>query len=248
LRKCFALRMHDYIHCPEGKLKYNEQMFAEIARRYDFITRVLSFGRDSPWKDELVGQLPELDAPACLDLACGTGDITFRLAGRYPQGRIVGLDLTEAMLAYARSRNSYPNVEFTVRDMCATGFAANSVDIVTGGYALRNAPELKKALSEVERVLKPGGIAGFLDFSKPPGRAFQKVELAVLKMWGGFWGLVLHRNHELYTYIGESLKQFPDSEQLKECVRQAGFSGLRSRKHFFGVVETIVFEKPRGLI
>jgi len=238
--------MHDYIHCPEGKLKYNEEMFAEIARRYDFITRVLSFGRDSLWKDELVGELPKVEGAVCLDLACGTGDITFRLARRYRQGRIVGLDLTEEMLGYARSRNSYPNVEFTLRDMCATGFADNSFDIVTGGYALRNAPELAKALSEVKRVLKPGGRAAFLDFSKHPGRGFQKVELAVLKTWGGFWGLVLHRNHELYTYIGESLKQFPDSDQMKEFVRQAGFSGLRSRKYFFGVVETLVFEKPRG--
>jgi demethylmenaquinone methyltransferase/2-methoxy-6-polyprenyl-1,4-benzoquinol methylase len=237
--------MHEHIYCPEGKLKYNRQMFSEIAPRYDFITHALSLGRDSRWKDELVKDLPEAASPACLDLACGTGAITFRLAARYPRGRIVGLDLTEAMLAYARARNSYPNVSFTLQNMCQTGFSDNSFDIVTGGYALRNAPDIMEALAEVRRIMKPGATGVFLDFSKPASRFWQKVEYSLLKIWGGFWGLVLHGNPELYTYIAESLRQFPDTEQLKQYIVEVGFGNIRSKKYYLGMAETIVFEKPR---
>ena len=243
MRRNFTLKMHDYIHRPEGKRKFNEEMFSEVAPRYDFITRALSFGRDKTWKDELVAKLPGIKSPNCLDLACGTGDLTFRLARRYGQGRIVGLDLTEAMLALARGRNSFGNVEFVTGQMSQTGFADESFDVVTGGYALRNAPVLKDALEEIRRVIKPGGTGAFLDFSKPPNKLLQKVENVMFKTWGGFWGLTLHRNSELYTYIAESLKQFPDSSQLKGHLEEIGFRNISSKKHFLGMAETIVFTK-----
>lgn len=240
----FTLRIHDYIHNPRGKLAYNREVFTEIAPKYNFITRLLSLGADASWKDELVGQLPDVRNPNCLDLACGTGDITFRLAGRYPAGSVVGLDVTAPMLARARSRNSFTNIHFAAGDMCQTNFDDGSFDIVTGGYALRNAPDLKKALAEIWRVMKPGAAAGFLDFSKPPNRLLQVVELALLKAWGGLLGLALHGNSEVYTYIAESLKQFPDCEQLKQNLRDRGFENIRSRAHFAGITRTVFFEKP----
>ncbi|MFB0525576.1 MAG: ubiquinone/menaquinone biosynthesis methyltransferase [Phycisphaerae bacterium] len=246
MKRRFTLRMHDYIHWPKGKLKYNEQLFTEIAPRYDFITRALSLGADAEWKDELVAKLPYISSPKCLDLACGTGDITFRLANKYPAGLVVGLDLTEDMIALARFHNVYNNIHFTVKDMCQTGFDDNSFDIVTGGYALRNAPDIKKALNEIWRVMKFGGKAAFLDFSKPSSRFFQKLENALLKTWGSFWGLTLHGNTEVYTYIAESLKQFPNHEQLKQYLREVGFVNIQSKKHLFGITETIVFEKVTG--
>jgi ubiquinone/menaquinone biosynthesis methyltransferase len=243
MKNNFILKMHDYIHRPEGKRKYNREMFGEIAPRYDFITRALSFGQDKTWKDELIEQLPEIKNPNCLDVACGTGDITFRLAEKYPAGHVVGLDLTEVMVAIARPRNSFSNIEFTICDMGQTEFADETFDIVTGGYALRNAPDLRKALEEIRRVMKPGGTGAFLDFSKPGNQLLQGFEMLLLKIWGGFWGLALHRNTEVYTYIAESLKQFPDSQQLKQLMKEIGFCNIRSKKHFLGMTETIVVEK-----
>ncbi len=240
----FTLRIRDYIHNPPGKLEYNRELFREIAPKYNLITRLLSLGADTGWKDELVGRLPNMRNPRCLDLACGTGDITFRLAGRYPAGSVVGLDVTTTMVARARSRNSFANVHFAVADMCRTDFDDGSFDIVTGGYALRNAPDLKKALAEIWRVMKPGAVAGFLDFSKSSNRVSQMAEIALLKAWGGLWGLTLHGNSEVYTYIAESLKQFPDYEQLNQHLRDAGFENIRSRAHFGGITRTIFFEKP----
>ena len=240
----FDLNMHDYIHQAEGKLFFNRQMFSTIAPRYDFITRALSFGRDTSWKNRLVDDLPDSRNAHCLDIACGTGDITFRLAAKYPAGHIVGLDVTEPMIDYARERNTFSNITFTLQDMCRTNFADASFDIVTGGYALRNAPNLEEALIEIRRVMKPGATAAFLDFSKPPNHFLQKTKGLLLKIWGGFWGILLHRNPQLYTYIAKSLKQYPDRNALKQLITKLGFTNIRSRKHFLGFAETLIFQKP----
>src|SRR5579863_2004131 len=153
----FVLTIGDHLEDAEKKKYYNERLFSEVAPRYDFITRVLSFGRDAAWKRALVSLLPSHESPLCLDLACGTGDITFLLAGKYPRGRVIGVDITEPMLAIARYHNTHPNVSFVNQDMGSLEIVSQSVDIVTGGYALRNAPDLGTAIGEICRVLKPCG-------------------------------------------------------------------------------------------
>ena len=259
MKKRFNLNMHDYIHQPEGKLFFNQQLFGHIAPKYDFINRVLSFGRDSAWKNQLVKELPDVarasspckhgqdgraTTPACLDIACGTGDITFRLAAKYPSGRIIGLDLTEQMVDLAKSNNTFENISFVIGDMCRMEFADNSFDIVTGGYALRNAPNLEKTLTEIRRVMKPGATAAILDFSKSPNHLLQTSQDLLLRFWGGLWGILLHRNPQLYTYIAASLRQFPDRVALKQLISKLGFVNLRSRKHFLGFTESIFLQKP----
>ena len=239
----FTLKIADHLASPEGKRRFNEQMFAEIAPRYDFITRGLSFGRDAAWKRELVAQLPAQDAPLCLDLACGTGDIAFLLAKKYPAGRIIGIDITDKMLALARRRNTCPNVGFFRQDMIRTGADTESIDIITGGYALRNAPDLERAIDEIARILRPGGIAAFLDFSRPVAPFAGKLQHALLKTWTSLWGQALHRNPEVYSYIAESLRRYPDREALKQLFAQKGFTVVLSRLHFFGITQMLVVRK-----
>ena len=94
----FVLKIGDHLENAETKKYYTEKNFSEVAPRYDFITRVLSFGRDAAWKRTLISLLPSHESPVCVDLACGTGDIAFLLAGKYARGRIAGLDITELML------------------------------------------------------------------------------------------------------------------------------------------------------
>lgn len=239
----FVLKIGDHLEDAEKKKYFNERVFSEIAPRYDFITRVLSFGRDAAWKRALISSLPPHDSPVCVDLACGTGDLTFLLADRYPDGRITGLDITEPMLEIARERNTHPNVNFVNQDMGSLEIASESVDIVTGSYALRNAPHLETVINEVGRVLKPGGVAAFLDFSKPSIDIAQKMEYWVLKLWAGSWGILLHRNHEVYSYIAESLQRFPDRSQLRNIFREKGFAVIGSRLFFGGFTELLVVEK-----
>jgi ubiquinone/menaquinone biosynthesis methyltransferase len=239
----FRLKIGDHLNSPEKKRYYNEQLFTEIAPRYDFITRALSVWRDGAWKRDLVASLPLQEEPFCLDLACGTGDITLLLAARYPQGRIVGLDITEPMLARARARCTDFNVWFINQDMGHLGFVPGSADIVSGGYALRNAPDLEKAVDEIHQVLKPGGLAAFLDFSKSDGSLSQCLEYWLLKIWAGFWGIMLHGNHEVYGYIAESLRRFPDRGALRRMFQDKGFIIVTSRLYFFGITELLVIKK-----
>jgi demethylmenaquinone methyltransferase/2-methoxy-6-polyprenyl-1,4-benzoquinol methylase len=239
----FALKIGDHLENAETKKYYTERNFSEVAPRYDFITRVLSFRRDAAWKRTLISLLPPQESPVCIDLACGTGDIAFLLAGKYPHGRITGGDITESMLAIARHRNTHPNVSFTNQDMGSLDIVSESVDIVTGGYALRNAADLGTSIDEINRVLKPGGVAAFLDFSKPCGKIPQKMEYWGLKIWTGLWGTLLHRNHEVYSYIAESLRRFPHRAQLRDILRNKGFSVIDSRLFFGGVTELLVVQK-----
>jgi len=240
----FRLKPREYLGEAARKRHLNERLFTTVAPRYDFITRLLSFNRDRIWKRHLVNALPELPDPVCLDLACGTGDLTLLLADQYPGGDILGLDLTPSMLELARARVARPQVRFQLGDMARTGLEPGSVDLVTGGYALRNAGDLAETLREVHRVLRPGGRADFLDFSKPPGRAGQAVSHFLLKLWGGFWGLVLHRNPDVYGYIADSLKTFPDRRQLAAELEAAGLRVHAARRFFFGLVEWVTVVKP----
>jgi demethylmenaquinone methyltransferase/2-methoxy-6-polyprenyl-1,4-benzoquinol methylase len=234
-----TLKIRAGIETPDKKRRYNEGLFTRVATEYDRATRAMSLGRDQVWKRRLVDLLPALPAPNCVDLACGTGDVTAELAARFPQGHIVGIDLTPAMVAVARSRCTQPNVSFRAQDMCRTDIPEGWADVVTGSYALRNAPVLDDALREVRRILKPGGQAAFLDFAKPPARWRQSLQLPLLKAWGGFWGLVVHGRPE-HAYIAESLRQFPDRLALREQFARHRFRLRAARNCFGGMLEILV--------
>lgn len=241
----FNLKSKDWIHDPQRKRQFNAALFEEVASKYAFVTKALSLGQDKAWKRALIKELPVATNPKCVDLACGTGDLTFALADKYADGEVIGLDICEGMLSLAKELNGYSNVRFEIRDMCATTLEDHSVDIVTGGYALRNAPTLESALDEVARVLRPGGTAAFLDFSKPKGKVVQHTQHAILITWGSFWGLALHRNAEVYAYIAKSLQQFPDRVKLREMIASRGFTDLRARNFYFGALELLTFNAPR---
>jgi len=239
----FTLRIGNHLDTADKKRVYTEQVFSEIAPRYDFITRALSFWRDASWKQTLITWLPALDAPVCADLACGTGDLAFSLADKYRQANITGLDIAEPMLELARERNIHSHVRFIKGDMASLPFPANTVDIVTGGYALRNAPDLEATITEIHRILKPGGTAAFLDFSKPRTKKLQYLEYWLLKIWTGFWGILFHRNHEVYSYIAESLAKYPSRPELYSLFEKQGFKIMRSQLNFFGITEVLLVRK-----
>jgi demethylmenaquinone methyltransferase/2-methoxy-6-polyprenyl-1,4-benzoquinol methylase len=233
------------IQTPDKKRDHNAGLFTRVAREYDGATRAMSLGRDQSWKRWLVEALPPLPSPRCVDLACGTGDVTAALARRYPRGEIIGLDLTPAMIEVASERCPQPNARFVVRDMCRTGIEDGWADVVTGSYALRNAPVLDDALDEIRRMLKPRGHAAFLDFAKPPARWRQSLQIPLLKFWGGFWGIVLHGVPE-HAYIAESLRQFPDRIALRKRFARHGFQLKHSRDCFGGMLEILILVREQA--
>lgn len=228
---------------PDSKREYNRTHFAEAAPRYDLLTKVLSLGGDGHWKRQLVKGLSDEPVTA-LDLACGTGDVCFLLAERFPGAQIEGLDLTDEMLEIAKRRNTFGDrVRFLQGDMCKLPQADDSQALVTGSYALRNAPDLKLALQEIHRVLKPGGTAAFLDFSKSSSRTAQSIQYRLLWFWGGLCGLVFHGNPAVHGYIAASLRGYPDREQLEDYYRMMGLKYVSSRFFYGGMTELILLRK-----
>ncbi len=240
MKSRFNLRANDHLGTSEGKRLFNEKHFAESASRYDFATRALSFGQDAGWKKALVAALPDEHAPVCVDIACGTGDVTFLLADRYGEGVFIGIDLTQEMIDIANQRNQSDFVRFECADMCRLPLEDNAVDILTGSYAIRNAPDLAEALAEFRRVVKPGGTLAFLDFSKEETPLKQAFQYRLLRFWGGLWGLLLHGNIEVHGYISKSLQSFPEPTALEEAFRFAGFQVGESRKLFGGMMRLYV--------
>lgn len=225
---------------PETKKSLNRQLFDRIAGKYNYATRLLSLGQDLSWKNDLIKSL-EIDSPqVCLDLACGTGDITTRLQSKFPDATIIGLDLSPEMIALAKERlSSKPSIQFEVGDICELPFEDSSVNLITGGYALRNVPDLQKALSEIHRVLQIGGVAHFLEFVQPVSPLRRNIHHGLLHFWGGLVGTVLHADPSVYRYIPESLGSYLDEHALQDLLQQSGFEVVRRKRHFFGIMERI---------
>jgi demethylmenaquinone methyltransferase/2-methoxy-6-polyprenyl-1,4-benzoquinol methylase len=234
-------KSENYLSSPHEKRSYNRQLFSIVAKRYSIVTWVLSFGRDSSWKKWLVQNIPHSEPSVAVDIASGNGDIAMRLRRKNPSLAVVASDITPEMAeGPARRQIMESQVTFAIQDMSFLGFKSQCADIITGGYALRNAPDLEMTLVEIRRVLKNGGIAAFLDFSKPSARAAAAIEFLLLKVWGCFWGLVFHGRPQIYGYIAESLRVFPDRTTLHGLLARHNLPVLRSRRFFFGIVEAIV--------
>ncbi len=240
------LKIKDFNMKDSTSKKYlNRFLFTEVAPKYNISKHLLSFGRDKAWKKKMIKKLPEKKKAECLDIACGTGDISFLLANKYKDSTIIGIDLNEKMLEIANKllEFKYNNINFQIADMCDTKFNSEQFDIITGGYALRNAPDLSIALNEIYRIMKHGANAAFLDFSNPNFKLLQKFKLFFLKIWGNIWGIILHRNPDVYGYIAESLKNYPDRKSFYNLLSKTGFRTIKRKKYFFGFIEIIRFTK-----
>ena len=215
------------IATPGGKARYVRGLFATIANRYDLITVLLSYGQDRRWKRRLLDMAQPLEGRQLLDLACGTGDIA--LAAARHGAFVTGLDLTERMIQIADAKRRAPaahvrgSVQFLMGDMTALPFAAGCYDVVTIGYGLRNVPVLTKAVAEIHRVLKPGGLLVSLDFNRPRSSLGRSAYHAYLSIVGSTLGLALHGDADTYRYIAESIRTYPGADALAELLGEHGF-------------------------
>ena len=210
---------------PDAKQRYVRRLFATIAPRYDLITRILSFGLDGRWKGQLIDLAEVKPGARLLDLACGTGDLTFEGARR---GAVaVGLDITPGMIDLARVKPGGARVSWLVGDMAALPVADGSFDIVTTVYGLRNTSDLSGALADIHRVLRPGGVLCSLDFDRPERAPVRGVYLTYLTAVGSTLGLVLHGDPDTYRYIPASIRRYPGARGVCLLMGGAGFREVR---------------------
>ncbi len=206
-------------------------MFSTVAPRYDFITRAFSYGMDGRWKRTGLEEARLPERPVVLDLASGTGDFSLMVAARYPGARAIALDVTERMLQLARDRG-------VAHAVCADAgrlpFPDRAFDCVLVGYGLRNFPQLDVAVSEIERVTRPGGVLVSLDFFLPANPLLRAFYLGYLYAQGAFWGTVLHGRPRVYTYIPDSLRSFVSIEDFSGMLRRTGYRAVKSRKFILG--------------
>lgn len=217
---------------PEQKnVHVMRDMFRKIAPRYDFISRVFSYGMDRRWKHVGVAKAALPENAVVLDLASGTGDFSQIILAKHPRARSIAVDLTDGMLKIARKHGVK---ETACADAAALPFADSSFDAVLVGYGLRNFPNLERAIREIERVTRPGGLLVSLDFFLPEKAVLRELYLGYLYANGAFWGTLLHSRPRTYTYIPDSIRNFVSVNQLSSLLRETGYVQVNSQPYIFG--------------
>jgi demethylmenaquinone methyltransferase/2-methoxy-6-polyprenyl-1,4-benzoquinol methylase len=228
-RRLRQLDLERHLRNPEIRQRFVTTMFDVIAPRYDRFTALFSFGMDRGWKRELVDALrPALRSRAAvLDLACGTGDLVFAVRPCLTDGWILGLDISRRMIADAarrRRRLHVDRVAFSVGDMLHVPLPTASVDVVVIGYGVRNAPDHRRALDEVGRVLRPGGRLVTLDFYRPRNPLWRWLFLRYLLVAGNLVGWWWHRHPAVYGYIGRSIQYFVSWQDFRAALEARHFT------------------------
>jgi demethylmenaquinone methyltransferase/2-methoxy-6-polyprenyl-1,4-benzoquinol methylase len=232
-------------------------LFATIARRYDLINDLQSFGLHRLWKRRVVELAAVKSGNRALDLCCGTGDLALALAERGAE--TTGLDFSEKMLEVAKTRSQKSEVRsqkknttpdfripvFIQGDAQQVPFPENSFDAVTVGYGLRNLTSWERGLDEMFRVAKPGGRIIVLEFGKPANLLWRKIYFAHLRCSVPIIGLLFCGNAQAYAYILESLKHYPAQLAVAEKMRALKLANVRVMNLLGGAMAINYGEKPK---
>jgi demethylmenaquinone methyltransferase / 2-methoxy-6-polyprenyl-1,4-benzoquinol methylase len=208
-------------------------MFADITPRYDLLNRALSLGMDILWRREVARLiLPAADGPV-LDVCCGTGDLSIALARAHPDRGVVGVDFCAPMIDIGRRKIARAGlrrrVELIEGDALALPFADSSFSAAAAAFGIRNVGDLARGVSEMARVVKPGGAVDILEFRRPRGRFMGPLGLFYLRRvvpWTG--RLLAGGKTDAYQYLSDSILAFPEPERLMDLMREAGLRDVRT--------------------
>ncbi len=236
-----------YQHDSGTKKEQVTEMFNIIAPKYDLLNRMLSFGTDRLWRKRVISVIKDLNMPYILDVATGTADMAIE-AAKLKTTLIYAVDISAEMLNVAKSKIRKRGLQHTIflkeADSEELPFGKNSFDAVTIGFGVRNFGDLEKGLSEIERVLKPGGRAVILEFSKPKSLPMKQIYNFYFTKILPWWGGVISGHKEAYYYLPASVLNFPEGSGFCDKLKNAGLQPTRQWVQTSGIATIYVAEKP----
>jgi len=227
-----------YKQSKQSKKGQVEEMFDNISPKYDALNHILSVNIDKVWRKKTIKKLKPYSPVKVLDIATGTGD--FAVAAAKMQGtKITGIDISEGMLNVARikiaKKNLQKQIEFQKADSENLPFESASYDAAIVGFGVRNFENLEKGLSEIFRVVKPGGVFFVLEFSKPVSAPFKQIYMFYFMRILPFVGRIISKDSSAYSYLPESVKEFPDGERFLTILADIGFVNNKCFRQTFGI-------------
>jgi demethylmenaquinone methyltransferase/2-methoxy-6-polyprenyl-1,4-benzoquinol methylase len=219
-----------------SKKEQVQQMFDNIAHRYDFLNRFLSLGIDVGWRKKAIKILAKQNPKKILDVATGTADFALATLKINPE-EVIGVDISEGMLEVGRKKiaeKGVKNIRLEYGDSENLQFQDNTFDAVIVAFGVRNFENLEKGLEEINRVLKPGGMAMILEFSKPRG-IFKLIYNFYFNVVLPLWGKLFSGDNAAYTYLPESVKVFPEGEDFKQIMQGAKYNNVQDKRLTFGI-------------
>ena len=223
------------------------EMFDNIAPKYDLLNHTLSMSIDRVWRRRVVGEVRRAKPGRILDVATGTGDLAIAMARRIRDVQVLGVDLSEQMLAVARRKIEARGLDGRIvldrGDAERLAVADASVDVATVAFGVRNFGDLGAGLRELARTIRPGGKVVILEFSRPRNRVFRALyECYSYKILPRIGGLV-SRDKRAYEYLPASVGEFPAPEEFMAMMARAGFRNCRARSQSFGIAQIYIGER-----
>jgi demethylmenaquinone methyltransferase/2-methoxy-6-polyprenyl-1,4-benzoquinol methylase len=204
------------------------QMFARVAPRYDLANHLLSFNIDRRWRAHAVrraGRILKQPGARALDICCGTGDLTLALS-EASSGVVLGSDFCHPMLVAARDKMARRGAALFEADALRLPLGDASLDLITVAFGFRNLANYEAGLIEMRRVLRPGGMAAILEFSRPPNPLFAGLYHFYSRRILPWIGGALSGSRDAYRYLPESVGKFPTAPELADDMRRAGFENV----------------------
>lgn len=222
-----------------GKKEQVAEMFDDIAPRYDFLNRFLSAGIDVRWRKKALEELKFLKPQYLLDVATGTADVAIMAARILNPQKIVGIDISTGMLDLGRKKllkeGLEKQIELQTGDSEAINFPEASFDAVTVAFGVRNFANLEKGLSEIYRVLKPGGKLVVLEFSKPKIIGIQQFYNLYMGIVAPGVGSIFSKNRDAYQYLHDSVQKFPEGNVFTDILNKTGFKENTCKRLSLGI-------------
>jgi demethylmenaquinone methyltransferase / 2-methoxy-6-polyprenyl-1,4-benzoquinol methylase len=229
-----------------AKKEVVREMFDNISHRYDFLNHFLSFGIDRAWRSKLVRILSRYKPETVLDVATGTADLAIAIARLSPR-KIVGIDISGKMLEIGRKKlmdkGLSKAITLQLADAEKIPFPNNSFDAVTVAFGVRNYENLELGLSEMIRVLRPGGVILILEFSHPGSFPMKQLYAVYSRYVIPLTGRLISGNNKAYTYLPESVAAFPSGKKFLDILDKLGMNNSRQVSLSGGIASIYQAEK-----